>query len=138
MVLTLHMVASAPAFTEATRTLNQQIASLVDEMEKAGIRRADFGSGHYEVHETRQVHGAQTTHTGFNVMRRMRLELPVDFVLLDRFVAAVLASSARPDLSLTFTSRETGPLGRGAAASATADVRKQAEEMVRSAGLSLA
>jgi uncharacterized protein YggE len=138
IVLTLHVVASAPAFTDATRILNQKIASLEDEMEKVSIRRADLEPGHYELCETRQVHGARTVRTGFDVSRRIRLELSLDYALLDRFIAAVTASSAKPALSLAFTSQDKGALRHGVPAPAIADARKHAETMVRAAGLSLA
>jgi uncharacterized protein YggE len=138
IVLTLHVGASAPEFTDAARILNQKIASLGDEMEKAGIRRADLQTGHYELRETRQVRGPRTVRTGFDVSRRIRLELSLDYALLDRFIAAVTASSARPALSLAFTGQDKGVLRHGALAPAIADARKHAETMVRAAGLSLA
>jgi uncharacterized protein YggE len=139
IVLTLHVVASAPEFTDAARILNQKIASLRDEIEKVGIRHADLQTGHYELRETRQVRGARTVRTGFDVSRRIRLELSLDYALLDRFIAAVTASSAEPALSLAFTSQDNkGALRHGVPVPAIADARKHAETMVRAAGLSLA
>jgi uncharacterized protein YggE len=139
IVFTLHVVASAPEFTEAARSLNQKIASLRDEIEKVGIRRADLQAGHYELRETRQVRGARNVRTGFDVSRRLWLELALDYALLDRFIAAVTASLAQPALSLAFTSQDNKAASRHSVpASAMADARKQAETMVRAAGLSLA
>jgi uncharacterized protein YggE len=137
IVLTLQVGASAPAFTDAIRTINQKITSLGNEMEKAGIRRADLETGHYELRETRQVRGARTVRTGFDVTRRIRLELCLDYALLDRFIAAVTASSTQPALSLAFTGQGKEALGRERTAPAIADARRQAETMVRAAGLNL-
>lgn len=138
IVLTLHVVASAPEFTDAARIFNQKIASLRDELEKVGIRRGDLQTGHYELRETRQARGPRTVRTGFDVLRRMRLELSHDYALLDRFIAAVTASSARPVLSLAFAGQDKRVSRHGAPAPAIADARKHAETMVRAAGLSLA
>lgn len=140
IVLTLHVVASAPEFTGATQILNQKIDSLRAEIEKAGIRRTDLQTAHYELRETQQVRGARSVRTGFDVSRRLRLELALDYALLDRFIAAVNASSAQPALSLAFTSPNDGKEAQrhGVPASALDDARKQAETMVRAAGLSLA
>jgi uncharacterized protein YggE len=138
IVLTLHLVASAPAFTDATRLLKQKIASLEDELEKAGIRRDDLGTGHYELCETRQVRSPRTVRTGFDISRRIRLELSLDYVLLDRFIAAVTASSAQPVVSLAFTGQDTGALRHGDPIPSIVEARKHAETMVRAAGLRLA
>jgi uncharacterized protein YggE len=140
IVLTLHVVASAPAFPDAIRILNEKIASLKDEAEKAGIRRTDLEAGHCELRETRQTRGTRTVRTGFDVLRRVRLELSLDYALLERFIAAVLASSAEPALSFAFTSRDlgNGAMGHDASAPAIVDARKHAESMFRAAGLSLA
>jgi uncharacterized protein YggE len=137
IVLTLHVAASAPEFSDATRMLNQKIASLGDEMEKAGIRRANLEAGHYELRETRQVRSDRTVRTGYDVSRRLRLELSVDHALLDRFIAAVAASSAKPALGLTFTSQDKRTLRTGLPAPAVADALKHAATLVRAAGLSL-
>jgi uncharacterized protein YggE len=138
IVLTLHVAASAPEFADATRILNQKIALVGDEMEKAGIRRADLEAGHYELRETRQVRTDRTVRTGCDVSRRVRLELAVDHALLDRFIAAVIASSAKPALSLTFTSQNKGTLRTGIPAPAVANALKHAATLARAAGLSVA
>jgi uncharacterized protein YggE len=138
IVLTLHVAASAPEFTDAARILNQKIASLGDEMEKVGIRRAALEAGHYELRETRQVRTDRTVRTGYDVSRRLRLELSIDHALLNWVIAAVTASSAKPALGLTFTSQDKGTLRTGIPAPAVAEALKHAETLVRAAGLSLA
>lgn len=137
LVLTLNVVASASTFSDAIRTLDQKIALLADELEKAGIRRTDLETAHYELREMRNLRGARNVRTGFDLSRRIRLELPVDHALLDRFIAAVAASSAQPALSLGFTGEDNGTPGRGMPAREIADALRQAESMVRAAGLSL-
>lgn len=137
IALTLHLVASAPEFVDATRILDQKIASIGDEMEKAGFRRLDLKAGHYELRERRPARAGETDGTTFKVSRRLRLELSVDHALLDRFIAAITASSAEPALSLTFSSPDKGTMRTGIPAPAVAKALVHAETMVRAAGLSL-
>jgi uncharacterized protein YggE len=139
IVLTLHVVASASDFSDAIRIVNQKIASLRDEAEKAGISRTDLGASHYELRETRQVCGTRSVRTGFDVSRRIRLELSLDYALLERFISAVSASSAEPALSFAFTgeNRDKGAPGHHVLAPSIAEARKHAETMARAAGLSL-
>ena len=140
IVLTLHVAASSPVLPEAIHVLNQKIASLRDEAEKAGICRTDLEAGHCELRETRQTRGTRTVRTGFDVLRRVRLEFSLDYALLERFIGAVIASSAEPAMSLAFTGHDLGKgtMRHDAATPAIADARRRAESMVRAAGLRLA
>ena len=106
-------------------------------MEKEGFRRLDLKAGHYELRERRQARSGTDT-AAFRVSRRLRLELSADHALLDRFIAAITASSAEPALSLTFIGPDNATMRTGIPSPAVARALRHAEAMVRAAGLSLA
>jgi uncharacterized protein YggE len=137
VILGLELVSEHKDYGKATADAGRKLELLRAALPKAGLTAEQLKTESFNIGVERDYNAGTYTFRAYSVKHHLNLRLPFEPVQLGRVLAAVTASNAKANLSLTFTVADAEEVKRRVLEDAVRNARNRAEVIAAAAGQKL-
>ena len=124
-------------FTRAMEGSNSRVELIRAAVRSVGLDPQDLKTVHFDVQNDTEYSGGRSRHIGFIANHRVEIELPIDKLLVGRFLSAVVQGGSKPEVKLTFAESDPEAIKQRVLTNAVENAKKRAEIITAAAGVKL-